>query len=82
MIYDIARKIAFREAFPGVVERQDAMGHGESGLMLEVADVVHAFGPVVALDHVSLDARKGEFLTILGESGSGKTTRLRVISGL
>ena len=58
------------------------MGHSDSGLMLEVADVVHEFGPVVALDHVSLDARKGEFLTILGESGSGKTTLLRVISGL
>ena len=29
-----------------------------------------------------IDARKGEFLTILGESGSGKTTLLRVISGL
>jgi putative spermidine/putrescine transport system ATP-binding protein/spermidine/putrescine transport system ATP-binding protein len=58
------------------------MGHGNSDLMLEVADVVHHFGNVIALDHVSLEARKGEFLTILGESGSGKTTLLRVISGL
>ena len=52
------------------------------GLMLEVSDVVHAYGPVIALDHVSISARRGEFLTILGESGSGKTTLLRVISGL
>ncbi len=52
------------------------------GLMLEVRDVVHAYGPVIALDHVSISARRGEFLTILGESGSGKTTLLRVISGL
>ena len=58
------------------------MGQSARGLMLEVVDAVHAYGPVVALDHVSLDARRGEFLTILGESGSGKTTLLRIISGL
>lgn len=50
--------------------------------MLEVHDVVHKYGHVTALSHVSLSARKGEFLTILGSSGSGKTTMLRVISGL
>ncbi|MFE3839298.1 ABC transporter ATP-binding protein [Pseudogemmobacter sonorensis] len=50
--------------------------------MLEVEDVVHNYGMVQALSHVSLLAAKGEFLTILGSSGSGKTTMLRVISGL
>ncbi|MDB5526646.1 MAG: hypothetical protein JWM58_4409 [Rhizobium sp.] len=50
--------------------------------MLQVTDVVHRYGNVTALDHVSLTAGKGEFLTILGSSGSGKTTMLRVISGL
>jgi ABC-type Fe3+/spermidine/putrescine transport system ATPase subunit len=50
--------------------------------MLEVEDVVHYYGSVRALGHVSLSAAKGEFLTILGSSGSGKTTMLRVISGL
>jgi spermidine/putrescine transport system ATP-binding protein len=49
---------------------------------LEVVDVVHHYGHTLALDHVSLHAKRGEFLTILGESGSGKTTMLRVISGL
>jgi len=58
------------------------MTQGDAGLMLEVTDVVHRFGTTVALDHVSIEARKGEFLTILGESGSGKTTLLRVIAGL
>ncbi|MEI2685139.1 MAG: ABC transporter ATP-binding protein [Cypionkella sp.] len=50
--------------------------------MLEVEDVVHRYGAVTALSHVSFSAAKGEFLTILGSSGSGKTTMLRVISGL
>lgn len=50
--------------------------------MLEIEDIVHRYGAVTALSHVSLSAAKGEFLTILGSSGSGKTTMLRVISGL
>lgn len=65
--------------------------HGRDGVaaerpderpMLEVVRVTHAYGPVIALDNVSLTAERGEFLTILGESGSGKTTMLRIISGL
>ena len=50
--------------------------------IFRAVDVVHHYGNVTALDHVSLDVRRGEFLVILGESGSGKTTMLRVISGL
>jgi spermidine/putrescine transport system ATP-binding protein len=50
--------------------------------ILRAVDLVHQYGSVTALDHVSLDVKRGEFLTILGESGSGKTTLLRVISGL
>lgn len=55
---------------------------GEDDYILRAVDLVHQYGQVTALDHVSLDVRRGEFLTILGESGSGKTTMLRVISGL
>lgn len=50
--------------------------------MLECVDVSHFYGPIRALDQVSISAAEGEFLTILGESGSGKTTMLRIISGL
>ena len=50
--------------------------------ILEIVDAVHRYGSVVALDNVSLTVGRGEFLTILGESGSGKTTMLRLISGL
>ena len=51
-------------------------------MALEMVDVTKRFGDVVAADHVSVAARRGEFLTILGQSGSGKTTLLRLISGL
>ncbi len=50
--------------------------------MLEARGITHRYGSVTALLDVSITARRGEFLTILGSSGSGKTTMLRVISGL
>ncbi len=44
-------------------------------------DVTCAFGPVIAVDRVSLEVREGEFFTLLGPSGSGKTSCLRMIGG-
>ena len=38
--------------------------------------------PVVALEQVSLDIRRGEFISLIGPSGCGKTTLLRVIADL
>jgi NitT/TauT family transport system ATP-binding protein len=37
---------------------------------------------VVALDGLSLDVRRGEFLSLLGSSGCGKSTALRLVAGL
>jgi len=36
---------------------------------------------VTAVDHINLDIRPGEFITLLGPSGCGKTTTLRMIAG-
>ncbi len=36
----------------------------------------------IAVDHLDLDIRQGEFLTLLGPSGCGKSTALRIIAGL
>lgn len=38
--------------------------------------------PVVALDDISFEVEDGEFICILGTSGCGKTTLLRIIAGL
>jgi len=49
---------------------------------LSVRRLRKSFGPVVAVDDVSLDAAPGEFLSLLGPSGCGKSTLLRMIAGL
>ena len=48
---------------------------------VELRAVTKRFGPLKAVDAVSLKVRKGEFLSLLGPSGCGKTTSLRLVAG-
>ena len=50
--------------------------------MLEVRDLVATYGPVTALDGVSLSVPAGQITAVLGANGAGKTTLLRTVSGL
>jgi ABC-2 type transport system ATP-binding protein len=49
---------------------------------IEVTDVVKRYGPLAAVDGVSLSVQRGEFFGILGPNGAGKTTLLEIIEGL
>ncbi|CAN5149909.1 amino acid ABC transporter ATP-binding protein [soil metagenome] len=50
--------------------------------MLEIKNVLKKFGAKTILDHVNLDVKKGEIAVLLGSSGVGKSTLLRVLNHL
>lgn len=52
------------------------------GLGIRAKNACVCFGDVVALRHASLTILPGEFISIVGDSGGGKTTLLRAIGGL
>jgi len=47
--------------------------------MIELKSVSKSFGNQKILDKISLDIKKGEFISIVGPSGAGKTTLLNII---
>lgn len=64
-----------------IVGNQAAKAESLSLNAVEIDEVVKLFGEVPAVRQVSLDIRRGEFLTLLGPSGCGKTTLLNMIAG-
>ncbi len=53
-----------------------------SGTILQLENIHKGFGGVPVLRGISLSVERGEFITLLGSSGCGKTTTLRIIAGL
>lgn len=51
-------------------------------VILELKSIEKSFGTTPVLRGIDLSVRQGEFITLLGSSGCGKTTTLRIISGL
>jgi ABC-2 type transport system ATP-binding protein len=53
-----------------------------SDITIKVADLTKRFGDFTAVDGVNFEIRRGEIFGLLGPNGSGKTTTIRMITGL
>ena len=51
-------------------------------VVISARDLRKAYGPVQAVDGVSLDVTRGEILGMLGPNGAGKTTTVEMLEGL
>ena len=49
--------------------------------MIEVSALTKTFGPIVAVDGVTLTVKRGEVLGFLGPNGAGKSTTMKMITG-
>ncbi len=58
------------------------MATATTGVPVTFDGIAKSFGPVRVLEELSLKIAPGEFLVLLGASGSGKTTALRILAGL
>lgn len=50
--------------------------------MIEIRDLCKRYGKFMALDHFNLSIERGELFGFVGSNGAGKTTMLRILSGL
>lgn len=57
------------------------MANNKNDVIISLRDIFVEFDGEVILNHIDLDIKDKEFLTILGPSGCGKTTTLRIIGG-
>jgi len=55
---------------------------GEDDVAIEARDLTMRFGDFVAVDHVSFRIRRGEIFGFLGSNGCGKTTTMKMLTGL
>ena len=51
-------------------------------IAIKAENITKTFGDFTAVDHISFEVKKGEIFGFLGANGAGKTTAMRMFSGL
>ena len=51
-------------------------------IVIKAENITKTFGDFTAVDHISFEVKKGEIFGFLGANGAGKTTAMRMLSGL
>ncbi|MDX9740679.1 MAG: ribosome-associated ATPase/putative transporter RbbA [Gammaproteobacteria bacterium] len=64
------------------VETRPRHKDGEDDIAIEARDLTRRFGDFVAVDSVSFRIRRGEIFGFLGSNGCGKTTTMKMLTGL
>ncbi|HHW95040.1 MAG TPA: ABC transporter ATP-binding protein [Mogibacterium sp.] len=54
----------------------------EIPIIIRFKDVSKSYGETLVFEHVNVDISKGEFITLIGKSGCGKTTFLKLVNAL
>jgi ribosome-dependent ATPase len=57
-------------------------GAGESGIAIDARGLTKRFGSFTAVDHVTLSIERGEIFGFLGSNGCGKSTTMKMLTGL
>jgi ribosome-dependent ATPase len=83
---------SLEEAFVALLPEEERRGHrpvvlpartGDDGAVaIEARDLTKRFGDFVAVDHVSFRIERGEIFGFLGSNGCGKTTTMKMLTGL
>lgn len=71
----------FRPAADETVKKEPDMAD-RSDVILEMRHIVKRFGPVAALNDVSIVVKRGQIFSLCGENGAGKSTLMNVLSGV
>lgn len=76
-VFYMSKCFAGNEVFSARTERQETGVH-----CIEYKNIRMAYGEKVIIENFNLAVEKGEFVTIIGSSGCGKTTILKMVNGL